>query len=142
MSQVAYPSQKVIMWERFDWTKKERTASYRNPAIGLTDPIIFGDERLSPQWNNYDAQPSAATADGSVTRVNIKGIFDDLYSDDPAVVRAANPTDEWDPSISALQYYSMHEDGFEIGNEESGLGKYPAFVWATRDGIRGRDFAR
>lgn len=142
MSQVAYPSQKVMMWERFDWTRKERTATYRNPAIGLDDPILFGEERFSPQWNNYDAEPSVATADGSVTRVKIRNIFDDLYSNDPQIVRAANPTDEWDPTITALRYYSMHEDGFEIGNQESGLGKYPAFFWATRDGIRGRDFTR
>lgn len=142
MSQVAFPSQKVTMWERFDWTKKSRQATYRNPTIGLDDPILLGKEPFPPQWNNYDAEPSVATADGSVSRVKIQDIFSDLYSDDPRVVRAANPTDEWDPSISALRYYSMDEDGFEIGNAESGMGKYPAFFWATRDGIRGRDFSR
>lgn len=142
MSQVAYPSQKVIMWERFDWTKKERVASYRNPAIGIDDPIIFGRESYSPQWNNFDAEPSVACADGSVTRVSIRDIYSDIYSDDPATVRAANPTDDWEPTLTALRYYSMDEDGFEIGNQNSGLGKYPAFFWATRDGIRGRDFTR
>ena len=142
MGQVSFPSQKVIMWERFDWTKKSRTATYRNPTIGFDDPIQLGEERFSPQWNNFDAQPSVATADGSVTRVRIKDIFQKLYDDDPNVVRSFNPTDEWDPSYSALQYYSMHEDGFEIGNERSGAGKYPAFFWATRDGIQGRDFSR
>ena len=142
MFQVAYPSQKVIMWERFDWTKKTRKATYRNPTIGFDDPMDLGTENFSPQWNNYDAEPSVAVADGSVSRVSIKGIFDHLYSDDEREVRAYNPTDEWNPSISALRYYSMDEDGFEIGNPESGRGVYPAFFWATRDGIRGRDFSR
>ncbi len=144
MSQVAYPSQKVLIWERFDWTKKERKATYRNPTIGFDNPIDLGEEAYSPQWNNYDAEPSVATADGSVSRVKISNIFDKLYSDDPRTVRAYNPTDEWDCSIDVLEYYSMHEDGFEIGNSslDVGKGKYPAFFWATRDGIRGRDIAR
>ncbi len=144
LSQVAYPSSKVLLWERFDWTKKERRATYRNPTIGFDQPIDLGEEPYSPQWNNYDAEPSVATADGSVSRVKIRSIFDRLYSDDPAVVRTYNPTDEWDCSIDVLEDYSMHEDGFEIGNSslDVGKGKYPAFFWATRDGIRGRDFAR
>lgn len=142
MAQVAFPSQKVTLFERFDWTKKRRTATYRNPTIGLDDPIIIRDENFSPQWNNYDAEPSVATADGSVSRVKIKDNFEKLYSDDPATVRAFNPTDEWNCSYSTLQYYSMHEDGFENGTEQSGKGLYPAFFWATRDGIRGRDIAR
>ena len=142
MSNVRYPSQKAMIWERFDWTNKRRTATYRNPAIGVDEPITFGPEPFSPQWNNYDAQPSVATADGSVSRVEIKEIFQKLYDDNPNVVRAFSPTDEWDPSYNALSYYSMHQDGFEIGDERSGMGKYPAFFWATRDGVQGRDFAR
>lgn len=142
MSSIRFPSQKVLIWERFDWTKKRRIATYRNPAIGIDDPIISGPESYSPQWNNYDAQPSVATADGSVSRVEIKDIFQKLYDDNPRVVRSFSPTDEWDPSYDALSYYSMHEDGFEIGVQESGMGKYPAFFWATRDGIQGRDFTR
>ena len=142
MSQVSYPSQKVMIWERFDWTKRERTATYRNPSVGIVDPINLGQENFSPQWNNYDAQPSVATADGSVSRVKIQDIFNKMYNDDPNVARSYSPTDEWDPRYDALRYYSMHEDGFEIGIEASGLGKYPAFFWATRDGIRGRDFSR
>lgn len=142
ISGVTYPSQKVLLWERFDWSKKRRNATYRNPAIGFGDPISFGEELFSPQWNNYEAEPSVAAADGSVSRVKIQDIFSFLYDDNPRVVRSFTPTDEWDCRYSVLQYYSMHEDGFEIGNDQSGAGKYPAFFWATRDGIQGRDFAR
>lgn len=144
MSQVSFPSQKVLLWERFDWTKKERTASYRNPTVGFGDPFIIGTENYSPQWNNYDAEPSVATADGSVSRVKISDIFAKLYDDNERIVRSFNPTDEWDLSVDVLEEYSMDEDGFEIGNSsiDVGKGKYPAFFWATRDGIQGRDFVR
>lgn len=142
MSNVTYPSQKVMMWERFDWSKKRRTASYRNPNIGGGTPIIFGDEDLSPQWNNYDAEPSVATADGSVSRVKIASIFGKMNDPNERVAKSFTPTDDWDCSYEVLQYYSMHEDGFEIGNPLTGMGKYPAFFWATRNGIQGRDFSR
>ena len=142
MSNVVYPSQKVLMWERFDWTSKRRVASYRNPSIAGGQAVVFGEEALPPQWNNYDAEPSVATADGSVSRVKIQDIFQNIYSEDESFARAFRPTDEWDCSYSALEDYVMHEDGFEIGDNRSGMGKYPAFFWATRDGIRGRDFVR
>ncbi|MCA9276158.1 MAG: prepilin-type N-terminal cleavage/methylation domain-containing protein [Phycisphaerales bacterium] len=142
MAQVAYPSQKAMIWERFDWTKKRRTASYRSPDIGGGEPFIFGEEPLPPQWNNYDAEPSVATADGSVSRVKIQNIFSNMYDENERVARSFKPTDDWDCRYSALEDYVMHEDGFEIGDQRSGMGKYPAFFWATRDGIRGRDFTR
>ena len=39
----------------------------------------------------------------------------------------------------------MHEDDFEIGARDTfgvGSGLYPAFFWATRDGIQGHDVSR
>lgn len=142
MSGVSFPSQKVLMWERFDWTKKERTASFRDSNIGGGQPIIFGKELNSPQWNNPEAEPSVATADGSVSRVKIDSIFNKMADENERVSRAFSPTDNWEQTYTGLRHYSMHEDGFEIGDPRSGMGKYPAFFWATRDGIRGRDFAR
>jgi prepilin-type N-terminal cleavage/methylation domain-containing protein len=142
MAGVTYPSQKVMMWERFDWTKNDRIASFRDPSIGGGVPIIFGKEPHSPQWNNPDAEPSVATADGSVSRVKIASIFSNMENESDRIARSYTPTDSWDPTYAGLRLYSMHEDNFEIGNAESGMGKYPAFFWATRDGIRGRDFTR
>lgn len=142
MSSVAYPSQKVLLWERFDWTKRERTASTRNPNIMGGAVIVFGSESLSPQWNNSEAEPSVATADGSVSRVKIDTIFQGIGSDNERTARSYTPTDMWNPVYSGLQAYQMHEDGFEIGDPRTGLGQYPAFFWATRDGVRGRDFTR
>ncbi|MGV6815279.1 MAG: type II secretion system protein [Phycisphaerales bacterium] len=141
MSNVTYTSQKVLMWERFDWSKKTRTASFRDPNIGGGTPIIFGKENFSPQWNNPEAEPAVATADGSVTTVNIAQIYSDMQDSNPRVARSFTPTDLWDPTYDGLNDYSMAEDGFEFGDARSGMGKYPAFFWATRDGIRGRDFS-
>ncbi len=141
MSSVTFTSQKVMMWERFDWSKKRRVASFRSPHLG-GDAVILGKEPFSPQWNNPDAQPAVATADGSVTKVDISKIYEGMNDDNERVARAFTPTDMWDPSYSGLTGYSMHEDNFEIGFAASGLGQYPAFFWATRDGISGRDFAR
>ena len=143
MSNITYTSQKVLMWERFDWTKKTRTASFRDPNIGGGTPIIFGKENASPQWNNPEAEPSVATADGSVTRVKIAQIYSDMQDENDRVARSFTPTDVWNPPFRELdQMYSMGEDDFEIGDQRSGMGQYPAFFWATRDGIRGRDFSQ
>ncbi len=142
MSGVTYPSQKVLIWERFDWTKKRRTASFRDPNMNGGEPILLGTESTHPQWNNPEAEPSVATADGSVSRVSIASIFQDMSNPNERIARSFRPTDMWDPKYSVLEDYKMHEDRFEIGDELSGYGKYPAFFWATRDGIRGRDFAR
>ena len=142
MSKITYTSQKVLMWERFDWTKKTRTASFRDANIGEGVPIIFGTENGPPQWNNPEAQPSVATADGSVSRVDISKIYSNMQDENPRVARSFTPTDTWDPTYNGLARYSMELDQFEIGDPQSGMGKYPAFFWATRDGIRGRDFAR
>ncbi len=142
ISDVTYPSQKVLMWERFDWTKKSRVASYRDPSIAGGQAVIFGNESLPPQWNNYDAEPSVATADGSVTRVKMENIFSAMTDENERTAESFSPTDDWDCKWTALREYSMHEDGFEIGDPRSGMGKYPAFFWATRDGVQGRDFAR
>lgn len=142
MSDVVYPSQKVILWERFDWTQKNRTASFRDPNVAGGTPIVFGEERGPPQWNNPEAKPSVATTDGSVTRADISKIFQSMSDENARVSRAFTPTDKWDPKYSALKDYDMHQDGFEIGDGRSGEGQYPAFFWATRDGIRGRDFER
>ncbi len=146
LSGVTYPSQKVLMWERFDWSKSERTASFRDPNFNNGEPIMFGRENTHPQWNNPDAEPSVAAADGSVSRVKINSIFNHIQNATGRGAKDLTPTDSWDPKYSVLQDYSMHLDEFEIGadasQEGAGQGKYPAFFWATRNGIQGRDFVR
>ncbi len=142
ISEVSFPSQKVLMWERFDWTKKTRRASTYDPGSGNTDETIIGKEERSPQWNNTEAEPGVATIDGSAVRVNMKDLQTLTRSGTDATARAFTPTDQFNIGIGGLRRYSMDQDGFEIGNPESGEGVYPAYFWATKDGIRGRDFTR
>ncbi|MBL4591867.1 MAG: prepilin-type N-terminal cleavage/methylation domain-containing protein [Phycisphaerales bacterium] len=142
ISEVSFPSQKVLMWERFDWTKKTRRATTYDPSNGNATETVIGKEERPPQWNNSDAEPGVATIDGSATRVNMRDLQKLTQSTNAATRRAFTPTDQFDMGIGGLRRYGMGDDGFEIGNPDSGAGEYPAYFWATKDGVRGRDFQR
>lgn len=135
-----FPSSKVIMWERFDTTEKARNPSVRVPGMGSV--ITFPRQPYSPNWNNPQASPTVVTADGSVARVDMADLYDRAADPDPERARAFTPTDVWNPpSSSVLAPYSMAEDNLENGTSTN-PGAYPAYFWATRDGIQGRDIVR
>ncbi|MBO6512712.1 MAG: type II secretion system protein [Phycisphaerales bacterium] len=140
VSETAFPSSKVIVWERFDFAKDTRRSTQ---DIGFT-VVDFGVETGHPQWNNNDAEPAALTADGSVVTASIPDIRSRSEDEDPLVSQAYTPTDRWDPPTQLLLQYGMAYDGFELGSNVAGFGGglYPAFFWATRDGIKGRDLVR
>ena len=135
-----FASSKVIMWERFDTSKKTRTPTWRIPGTDSTIP--FDPQPYSPNWNNPQASPTVATADGSVGRFDMIDLYDRANDPDPQRARAFIPTDQWNPaSGNTLGPYSMAHDHLENASVED-PGAYPAFFWATRDGIQGRDIAR
>jgi prepilin-type N-terminal cleavage/methylation domain-containing protein len=139
ISDATYPSQKAMIWERFDWSKRDRTAAAYSVVFNASD--VVGKEELFPQWNNPEASPAVAAVDGSVRKIDIGEIYDVMWDDaGPNRPSAYRPADDWIPTFRILRDYSMHQDGFEIGNPQSGSGVYPAIFWATRNGIRGRDF--
>lgn len=145
VSDTSFPSNKVIVWERFDWSKKQRTASQPNPVNPSAPGITLGIEKHPPQWNNPEAEPGVLTADGSVVNASISDINSQISSDNERVSREFSPTDIWDIPGSLLENYGMDGDYFEtglIGIDGFGAGKYPAYFWATRDGIKGRDIVR
>ena len=151
ISDTAFPSTKVMIWERFDWSKSTRTASTVFQAPGQEPQVIeFGKEPLHPMWNNPGAEPGVLTVDGAVTNVRIADIQRLASDENERVARQYTPTDLFDPPYTLLDdepsggSYSMHMDGLEIGSNQGicGPGKYPAYFWATRDGIKGRDFVR
>ncbi len=148
ISDTTYPSTKAMIWERFDWSKSSRTASTVFAAPGQDPQVIeFGKEPLHPMWNNPGAEPGVLTVDGAVTNVKISDIQAQSSDENIRVARQYTPTDMFDPPYSLLDDnngYSMHMDGLEIGSNQGvcGPGKYPAYFWATRDGIKGRDFSR
>jgi prepilin-type N-terminal cleavage/methylation domain-containing protein len=145
VSDTTFPSSKVWVWERFDWSQKTRNASAVVSLPGQ-DPqtVDFGVEKFYPQWNNSGARPNVLTVDGAVTQVEISDIQKLSSSEDASVSRAYTPTDQWQPPLNLLRNYGMSNDGFEIGSNAdiNGPGVYPAYFWATRDGIKGRDFSR
>lgn len=137
---VLYPSSKVILWERFDFTQKKRTQQVY--ALAGTGTGIGSGAKLPPTWNNPGANTNVATVDGSVTRVQM-GTQLYPYLTDTEISRrnTYTPTDLWNPTDSILTYYSMGNDGLENGGTKV-PSVYPAYFWATKKGVQGRDLAR
>jgi len=144
-----FPSAKVMIWERFDTTKNFRIESIETNGQSVA---AFGRRNLPPNWNNPGADAKVATVDGSVSSIDMaRDIYAKISSgaSNDAMKETLTPTDLWDipqtilgdglPSCSAG--YCMGEDGLENGSIKN-PGVYPAFFWATKDGIRGRDIAR
>ena len=123
-----WPSQKVVWFERFDFTKPIRTQ-----ASGAR-------VRFFPNWNNPVATPHVMVADGSARQVSISDILAQTQSDNPEVARIYTPSGLWDPPTNWLSFYDMANDGLENGDKDTTA--HPAFFWATRDGIRGQDIYR
>ncbi len=127
MSDVRFPQNKVLLWERFDWTRKTRLAA-------------GGGARMSapPMWNNPEARPNCTLIDGAVVRADIAKITE-LANGSPQERAEFRPSGAWSGLAGYLQMYSMHGDGLESGPPVSPA--YPQFFWATRKGIHGRDLA-
>ncbi len=123
-----WPSNKVVWFERFDFTKPIRTQ-----ASGAR-------VRFFPNWNNPISTPNVMVADGSARQVLIADVIAQTQSDNEDVARIYTPSGLWNPPTSWLQFYSMANDGLENGDKDTTA--YPAFFWATRDGIRGQDVYR
>jgi prepilin-type N-terminal cleavage/methylation domain-containing protein len=140
MSDCVYPSQKALIWERFDYSKRQRTAA--TYSVLFDQSAVIGTEKAFPQWNNPGAEPSVAAVDGSVRRIDIQDIYDRMWPENETRPPAYRPTDDMRITTTLLRNYSMDKDDLEMGNAANGPGLYPALFWATRDGMRGRDFAQ
>ena len=125
---VQWPSQKVVWFERFDFTKPIRTQESGARV------------RQFPNWNNPVSTPNVMVADGSARAVSIADVVGKTQSDNPEIARIFTPSGLWDPPTSWLSFYDMGNDGFENGDKDTKA--YPAFFWATRDGVRGQDIYR
>ncbi len=135
-SDVSYPSAKVLFFERLDTTKTKRSTARYSLTDGEEESLDGQD--APPNWNNPEAEPTIALVDGSVTRANMSELFDRAYNgreQDAAVYR---PAGLWNPTRGLLGGYGMADDGLENGSTTD-PGRYPAFFFSTRNGIRGRD---
>lgn len=119
-----FASNKVMLWERFDFSKKSRTG----PS---------GQVKEFANWNNPGATARFVTADGGHKTVKVSDLNALANSADAATKATFLPQGIWDVDTGILSKYSMDKDGLENGS--SGTGVYPQFFWATRRGIKGRD---
>lgn len=130
LSAVAYPERKVLIWERMDFLQRERTL--------MCDEDGAATETMPPAWNNIRANPAVALSDGSVRKVQMARLYEAAAED-----QRLNPAGTM----------SVNDELPILGNEAGedvvpGFGRaggsdleYPAFFWATRHGVRGRDLA-
>ncbi len=113
-SDVAFTQSKVILFENKDFSNKRK-----------------------PMWNQVGAQPQVAITDGSARTVFMSNIINDTQAPtDRTDTGLLYPSGRWDPTEaemggSYIQYGRSQGFQWTYGN--------PAFFWATRDGIRGRD---
>lgn len=140
LADVLYPSAKVILWERFDFTKKKRTQQIYD--LSGSGAGAGSGAKLPPTWNNPGAITNVATVDGSVTGVNMQSELYPYLSDSDATRRNVySPTDLWNITDSILRQYGMDLDGLENGGTLN-PSVYPAYFWATKRGVQGRDVPR
>jgi prepilin-type N-terminal cleavage/methylation domain-containing protein len=130
--QVTVPDAKAMLFERFDWGKKNR-------AVGSA-----GKAQIAPQFNNPEAAPQTTFVDGSVGKVRMNDLFNLANSTDTTVSGVFRPAGLFGPSINYSQLPG-DTDPWEATGAPAGTWSgtaNPAFLWATRDGIRGRDVER
>jgi hypothetical protein len=133
---VPYPTAKVLLVERFDYTRKNRAG---------TGPV---------QFNAPEARTLVCAVDGSVSEINMGAITLLANSTTPSVRDTFQPSglfdisraafDQWDnaPGHSGYIVPPTADDPWQNGNGFIGGGPYPQFFWATRNGVRGRDLNR
>lgn len=138
-SDTRFPAEKVLLWERFDFSKSKRVAAQYSVSANFN--VVLGPENNFPQWNNFQAEPSVATIDGSVRRVKVSDVLARMWDPDESKALPFRPTDDFGPPANLIRDYSMDKDGLEYSNPTSGRGIYPAIFWATRNGMQGRDFS-
>jgi prepilin-type N-terminal cleavage/methylation domain-containing protein len=124
---VTYPSQKVMLWERADFTQKKRVKVMNAQAIS---------QPLAPAWNNPRAHINIITVDGAMQRADMHELY-----------RRAAAAGETDPLLTWLPVDLLAvPDQMPMGPAPIDLlgaaetdGLYPMFFAATRYGLRGRD---
>ncbi len=142
---VTSPQAKAMLFERFDMTQSSRPS-----RTGGTEPF-------EPTFNNSAATTRLLTADGSVTGVKLAQLskLANAAVSSQAQADIFKPSGQWEPSDAALgdPWASVPpgawagRDGLENGDGSmlgipGGFFKFPAFFWATRNGIQGRDIPR
>jgi len=115
LSDLVQPNQKVLLFESKDY---------------------FATGQTKPMFNDPAAYTHVALTDGSARGLKMKDIVDRTATNDtPTPDQVPAPAGLWNPGAAEMNY-------FLYGANQRFEWDYtrPAYFWATRDGIRGRDF--
>lgn len=117
MSSVTYPSEKVVLFENTDFAGQ----------VGV-------------QFNQPEAKPQVSLIDGSARTISMAKVIQDT-DEDSYIPGERNfdglglPAGTWDPGETIMRYLMYgQQQGFNWTYGDIG------YLWATRLGIRGRDF--
>ena len=126
---VAFPSSKVLLFERLDFEQRERVRVEQNDALREGRP---------PAWNNLRANTAVSVVDGSVEEVSMLELYNKTEDRnwDIAPVGVGRTLDE--PPVVLNKDASPGA----LGGSDRTDGEYPLFFWATPWGVEGRDLAR
>jgi hypothetical protein len=134
---VVDPQAKAMVFERFDFTRKDRAH------------LGGGREDFFPMFNNPEATARIALVDGSVTSIKLSTLYSltDPASASQAEIDTYQPAGSFDVPDTTLSRWDLAFDGLENGDGSllgipGGFFSRPAFFWATRKGIQGRDIPR
>jgi prepilin-type N-terminal cleavage/methylation domain-containing protein len=132
LSDVVSPQAKVMLYERFDFTQRTR----RGPS---------GRVKYPPNWNNPDSIARFATADGSVSSVKMSEVHALANGTKQSDRDTFAPSGVWDMSDDLFHIYPgplLFGQNPELENGRNGTTAWPAYFWATRKGVQGRDINR
>lgn len=126
-----YPQAKVMLFERMDFSRRNRMSAAGQRVPG------------APMWNNPEAHTRFVVVDGSADTVKMRQLHDLIAPSNPNQSQRDmfTPSGLWNLSDAAIAACDMENDGLENGGS-NGSKAHPAFFWATRKGIHGRDINR
>lgn len=131
---VSLSTQKVLLFERFDWSQQRR-------ATGTAS----GTMRLPPQWNNPGAKPQVAFVDGSVATVRMSDVHALGESSDANIAAQFRPNGFFDPTANYISLWLADTASGDTDPYETGGAPFPdttawrQYFYATRRGVRGID---
>ena len=134
---VTWPSMKALMFERFDFSRPTRLTGFEDERV-----------RAHPMFCNPDAAPQTVFVDGSVGRASV-GAMAAASEPGKAGEDELAPSGVFAPETWYLERFrdaknlsNMAQDPIENGDAIGGFSRtmaWPGYLFATRNGIKGRD---
>jgi prepilin-type N-terminal cleavage/methylation domain-containing protein len=130
---------------RANATSANRYLSRRNKYTDVLQPnskvLLFANKDFyspgKPMWNDYRSRTAVALVDSSARTIKMGDIYDNTDAPDGTdTTKLRAPSGTWNPGEAEM------DNRFLFGARQGFTWTYgnPAFFWATRNGIRGRDF--